>query len=96
MTHDNTDKSDTAESQAWRTAYGIAYVGASNTAGTTLAIHETIVRLRASGIAWPDVDTHPAVRAMVGHLAYLTGQGLGPELDDLDRVREHRERTDQS
>jgi hypothetical protein len=85
----DTDKSVTAEDRAWRAAYAVAWVGASNTAGVALSIHETIVSLRASGMPWADVDTHPAVRAMVGHLTYLTGRGLGPTMNDLATVREH-------
>jgi hypothetical protein len=85
----DTDKTDTAEDRAWRAAYAVAWVGASNTAGVALSIHGVIVDLRASGIAWADVDRHPAVRAMVGHLTYLTGRGLGPTMDDLETVREH-------
>jgi hypothetical protein len=80
---------DSAETKAWRDAYGIAVIGASNTAAVARTIAETISALRGSDPDGPDrqdVDRHPAVRAMVAHLAYLTGQGLGPELDDLRAV----------
>jgi hypothetical protein len=81
------DKSDTAERRAWQAAYATAWAGASNTAGLALGIHEIIVELRASGMTWYAVDSHPAVRAMVAHLAYLTGQGLGPTDEDLRTVK---------
>jgi hypothetical protein len=83
---------DNAEAKAWRDAYGIAVVGASNTAAVARTIAETISALRQSPASqWLDNDTHPAVRAMVAHLAYLTGQGLGPTIEDLRAVIDQHE-----
>jgi hypothetical protein len=83
---------DNAEAKAWRDAYGIAVIGASNTAAVARTIAETISALRHSDIDFlQPVDRHPAVRAMVGHLAYLTGQGLGPTDTDLRAVIDRHE-----
>jgi hypothetical protein len=37
-------------------------------------------------------DDHPAVRAIKGHLAFLKGESLGPELDDLREVERNARR----
>ena len=67
------------EYAAWRDGYLIAWVGASNPRGVSfrLATHESELG--------PD---HVAVRAIRGHLAFLQGEALGPDMDDLTAVRD--------
>jgi hypothetical protein len=83
-----TSTTDTAETKAWADAYGIAVIGASNTAAVARTIAATISALREYPTSRTSgtIDRHPAVRAMVAHLSYLCGIGLGPELDDLNAV----------
>ena len=67
-----------AEDQAWRDAYYIADVGASNPRGVERTLTETSGRVGSD---------HPAVRAIRGHLEFLRGESLGPSFGDLDAVR---------
>lgn len=66
---------------AWRDAYGIAWVGASNPRG----VQHTIDKHIAAGV---DAD-HPAIQAMQGHLDYLEGRSLGPSSRVLQLVEDH-------
>jgi hypothetical protein len=65
------------ERKAYRDAANIVDPGAVNVAGIALVIAETVAALRKDGRT--NVDRHPAIRAMVGQLAYLTGEGLGSD-----------------
>lgn len=68
----------------WRVAYYTAYVGALNPDGVRNAIK-----------TWCDEGfdfSHPAIRAMAGHLDHLNGNGLGPEMEDLNLVVAYAER----
>ena len=67
----------------WEDAYGIAYIGASNPKG----VENTLNHWKSQGLD----ESHPAVRAIQGHLDYLNGKGLGPEFDDLEEVLRHHE-----
>jgi hypothetical protein len=66
-----------SDDQAWRDAYYIATVGASNPKGVANALARHVGHLG---------DDHPAVRAIRGHLEFLQGTSLGPEFDDLREV----------
>ena len=70
--------------KAWDAAYHISYIGASNPKG----VRHTLDDLTAKGIG----DDHPAMRAIEGHLAYLHGDGTGPEFDDLAAVKDNARR----
>lgn len=61
----------------WKDAYGIAWIGASN----PVAVERVLERRTAEFGA-----NNPAVRAIAGHLAFLRGESIGPEFDDLDAV----------
>lgn len=65
------------ERAAWRAAYHIAWVGASNPRGVARSIEQHTAAVGAD---------HITVRLMRGHLDFLNGIGLGPELDDLDEL----------
>lgn len=67
----------------WRDAYGIAVVGASNPRG----VARTMVNYIDEGVTLRD---SPALRAIFGHLEFLLGKGLGPEMDDLREVEAHK------
>jgi len=69
-----------AADAAYRAAYHIAWVGASNQKGVERSIAEHTATVGAD---------HVAVRAMVGHLEFLRGNGLGPEMEELSEVREN-------
>lgn len=73
------------EDAIWRDAYRIAWVGASNPVAVAgaLAKHSAAL-LHIAGTA--DVENHPGLRAIAGHLAYLYRFGLGPEIEQLDEV----------
>jgi hypothetical protein len=69
-----------AERKAYRDAANIVDPGAVNVAGIANAIAETVTALRREDrLNAAAIDRHPAVRAMVGQLAYLTGEGLGSD-----------------
>ncbi len=68
---------------AWTDAYRIAWVGASNPRGVSRTLDEHSARF--------GVD-HPAVRAIRGHLDFLRGHGLGPDLDKLRDVERNAKR----
>lgn len=68
------------EDQAWAAAYHIAWVGASNQSGIEKSIEE---HSKTVG------DDHPAVIAMTRHLMFLRGDGLGPSMVMLGRVRQN-------
>lgn len=68
--------------QPWRDAYLIAWIGASN----PRAVQRTLDTHTAT--YGPE---HVAVRAIRGHLDYLEGNGLGPEMDALREVKERGE-----
>lgn len=71
------------EDEAWRDAYYIAYVGASN----PKAIARTFQRhLAVLGVE------HVAVRAIGGHLGYLRGSSLGPAPEELLEVEAQAKR----
>jgi hypothetical protein len=71
------------EDEAWRAAYYIAYVGASNIG----SVARTLVRFNEElG------EDHAAVRAIQGHHDYLEGIGLGPEDDELAEVEANAKR----
>jgi hypothetical protein len=72
-----------AEDQAWRDAYYIADVGASNPKGVARTMEAHINTVGAD---------HPAVRAIAGHLEFLQGHGIGPEFDDLAAVKANARR----
>lgn len=70
---------------AWSDAYYIADVGASNPKGVQYTLDKMITERHIP------LD-HPALRAIGGHLDYLQGRGLGPELDDLREVQANARR----
>jgi hypothetical protein len=67
----------TMEDRAWQAAYAIAWVGASNPRGVTRSLTEYREALGPE---------HVAARAIAGHLAFLQGESIGPEFDELDAV----------
>lgn len=67
-------------------AYYIAWAGASNPSGVALALHEAITEAKRDG-ACPRQDA--AVTAIAGHLEYLLGRGLGPDVRVFDTLREN-------
>ena len=69
--------SQTVVDKAWSDAYYIAWVGASNPKGVQRTLTEHTASLG---------ETHPAVRAIAGHLAFLAGTSLGPDSDVLEQV----------
>lgn len=67
----------------WRDAWRIAWIGAANptaVAGTIQKWCATFTRLHSTNAA----KGHPAVRCMVGQLAFLCGQALGPDGASMD------------
>lgn len=79
------------EDGLWADAYRIAWVGASNPA----AVASTLARRTQEVIhviGTRPACQHPALRAIAGHLAYLFGQGLGPDQKYLDAVEANAKR----
>ena len=79
------------EDAIWRDAYRIAYVGAANPVATagTLARHSAAM---LHHIGTDGVRKHHALRAIAGHLAYLYGYGLGPDMELLDETEANAKR----
>jgi hypothetical protein len=69
------------DAQLWHDAYGIAWIGACN----PLGVQHTLDQHYAQGFN----EEHPAIRAIEGHLDFLKGRSLGPELADLGAVLDH-------
>jgi hypothetical protein len=69
----------------WEAAWHIAVNGASNPKGVEHSLRNFV---RDKHIP---ID-HTIVRAIEGHLDYLHGNGLGPELEDLREVQYHARR----
>jgi hypothetical protein len=69
----------------WEAAWHIAVNGASNPKGVEHSLRNFV---RDKHIP---ID-HAIVRAIEGHLDYLHGNGLGPELEDLREVQYHARR----
>lgn len=81
-----------AEDQAWKDAYYIAWVGACN----PLAVAGTLTR-NTSALMGELHDTnairhHPALIAIAGQLGYLYDVSFGPSEDILDAVKANAER----
>lgn len=74
------------EDQLWRDAYLIAHAGASNPVAVARTLREHCKTVLARTHSSDAVRQHPALRAIAGHLAFLFGQGIGPEFADLDTV----------
>lgn len=74
-----------AEEQAYHDAYLIAWIGSPNRNVVERRLE------RAESQLGPD---HVAVRAMRGHLAFLRGEGLGPDDDVLDALQSYAEAHD--
>ena len=72
-----------AEREAYVSAHYIT-MGACNTLAIANTLAETVKALRDAGVETP--DRHPAVVGMVGQLAYLTGQSLGPPAETLTLI----------
>ena len=70
---------------AWADAYGIAVTGASNPKGVAYTL-DNLIRNHHVPV------NHPAIRAIEGHLDYLNGNGLGPEMDDFREVEANARR----
>jgi hypothetical protein len=74
------------EDALWRDAYGIAWVGASNPAGVANTLAKRAAEVsRAAGTR--AACEHHALRAIAGHLAFLFGNGLGPDDKILTEVQ---------
>jgi len=71
----------------YRDAYAVGWVGASNPVAVARTVGDIADRLSEVGFDHADLKQHPAFRVVVGHLAYLLGMGLGPDVSDLDAVR---------
>lgn len=80
MTLDTYRPKTPAEHKAYRDAHHVT-MGACNTVAIANTLAETVKALRDAGVS--DVDRHPAVVGMVGQLAFLTGQSLGPPSETL-------------
>ena len=83
MTLDNFAPRSAAERTAYVSAHLIT-MGACNTLAIANTLAETVRALRDASVA--DVDRHPAVVGIVGQLAYLTGQSLGPPSETLTLI----------
>lgn len=66
----------------WNDAYLIAWIGACN----KFAVSQILKRHEAMYGA-----DHQAVRAIRGHLEFLEGISLGPEMDDLRAVKDRHD-----
>ena len=80
MTLDTYAPKSAAERKAYRDAHYVT-LGASNSLAIAHTLAETIKALRDAGVSTP--DRHPPVIGMVGQLAFLTGQSLGPPSEAL-------------
>jgi hypothetical protein len=67
----------------WEHAYHIAWIGASNPKGVE---RTWLIDATRHG------QDHPGVRAILAHLDFLHGQGIGPEFADFDAVRDNARR----
>jgi hypothetical protein len=78
--------------QAWKAAYEINWVGASNPVAVAhaLAKHSSAIMGELHDTA--AVKQHDALRAIAGQLAYLYGLALGPSEETLDAVKANAER----
>jgi len=65
------------DNKLWVDAYQIAYIGGSNKRAIANALINYTKQLGSK---------HVAVRAIAGHLLYLYGYDLGPEITDLNKV----------
>lgn len=79
------------EDAAWREAHYIASVGASNPSAVAHALARNSSALQPY-LGTDGVRQHPALRAIAGHLAYLYGYGLGPDMGVLDALRQNATR----
>lgn len=70
------------QNDVWKDAYLIAWIGACN----KLAVSLILKRHEATYGA-----DHQAVRAIRGHLEYLEGDSLGPEMEDLRAVKDRHD-----
>lgn len=74
------------EDAAWRDAYRIAWVGASNPAAAARSLGRHSAAL-TNEIGTAAARKHPALRAMAGQIASLFGvDSLGPPAEVLDAV----------
>jgi hypothetical protein len=69
-----------------RTAYGIAWIGASNPRPVKTVLAQFTQKHGAD---------HYLTRCIAGHLAFLNGTSLGPDDDDLRRMRDEYQATDE-
>lgn len=79
------------EDEAWREAYRIAYIGASN----PVACASSLARSSADmlhALGTDGIKQHHALRAIAGHLAFLYGYGFGPDIELLDEVEANAKR----
>jgi hypothetical protein len=74
------DQDTSRETQAWRNAYYIAWVGACNQVAVQSAYSTHAPHLG---------EDHPAVRAIKGQLEFLQGTSPGPSAEDIQLVLEH-------
>ncbi len=80
------------EDAAWRDAYRIAWVGASNPAAAAGSLGRHSAAL-AHEIGTAAARKHPALRAMAGQIASLFNVGsLGPPAEVLDEVEQNARR----
>jgi hypothetical protein len=81
-----------AEDQAWKDAYLMNWVGASNPVAVARKLADHTSALMRELHDTRAVCAHPALRAMVGQLAFLMGESLGPADTTLDAVKANAER----
>jgi hypothetical protein len=75
------------EKWLYRDAAAIAIIGASNPMGVVNTLDIMLATARAEGLDHREIENHPAIRAVVGHLAFLFGQAAGPDDDSFLTVR---------
>jgi hypothetical protein len=70
------------QNDVWKDAYLIAWIGACNQLAVKLILQRHAATYGAD---------HQAVRAIRGHLEFLEGNSLGPEMEDLRAVKERHD-----
>jgi hypothetical protein len=82
----------TLERDLWNAAYHIAYIGAANPVGAALTLHQLSARVQARAHSTTMATVSTPLRAIAAHIAYLYGQGLGPDQETMDAIRDNASR----
>lgn len=81
-----------ATDEAWREAYRIAFIGASNPLAAAGALARCSKALMNALESTQAVCEHHALQAIAGHVAFLYKQGIGADIPLLDEIEANAKR----